>query len=100
MKYEGKKVKEEHIKCLVLIVTRQQKNLCLHIPLHLSSVSLSTMHCEMFACHKSVPYTQLGVRPFLLVSNRTHQWAAIRPAEIILDGLIVQTSPLVFFVVA
>lgn len=37
---------------------------------------------------------------FLLVSNLTHQWVSIRPAEIILYGLIIQTGPLVFFVVA
>lgn len=35
-----------------------------------------------------------------MVSNITHQWVSIRPAEIILYGLIIQTSPLVFFVVA
>lgn len=29
----------------------------------------------------------------------SHQWVSIRPAEIILDGLIIQTGPLVFFVV-
>lgn len=35
-----------------------------------------------------------------LTMSRVYQWVAIRPAEIILNGLIIQTSPLVFFVVA
>lgn len=34
-----------------------------------------------------------------LIASIPHQWVAIRPAKVILNGLIVQTSPLVFFVV-
>lgn len=35
-----------------------------------------------------------------LVPHTTHQWVSIRPAEVVLNGLIIQTSPLVFFIVA
>lgn len=34
-----------------------------------------------------------------LVSHIPHQRVAVRPAEIILNGFIIQTSPLVFLVV-
>lgn len=48
-------------------------------------------HCYMDRCYIFCVWTS-----FLW----THQWISIRPAEIILNGFIVQASPLILFVVA
>lgn len=71
----------------------QRENIPVHIfhKICFICVGLSVMHLEMFGF--SVAHM------FLLVFNITHQRVAIRPAEIILYGLIVQTGPLVFFIV-
>lgn len=60
------KVQEENTRCLEGFSTfSTKKNLCLDFTLHLSKVYLSVMHCEMFAGHTFVAYTQLCVFVFV-----------------------------------